>query len=554
MSFSDYLKDRELSQVDWESFFIHYEFSPSQKQAASAKYRQLITELADGNTEIDKMFHSQFNNDKDKRDKFWRDMEEEENKLDHYHKIKKATQDQCQAAAADIVHDVQEIARRNSRKSPYRLRPTTVAGTKRSREEGQSSAQTTTASSSTSNSDQNIAAGKNSPSKKAKSLTFALLEEELESQGTQSDSDYIGSNPPSARSSLNSIDMGFMNHLVGPGTTSSRLETSAHLMIGDTNVSEILMDARRSVVKRQSEVRTVSELLVLNFIFDAKFVQEHLSPEVFSAIPPVPVPTPEQEEKLTLFDCSTYASSHSYKQTKQYVRALHSETLIGEILRSYTSRPNLWKDNPEPSAISPPLPSNEDTYIQDAVRHIIIGVFGDLDCNDHWTRDPLPTPIGFEEQYYPDYCADKFGLAFAALEVKKPEEDDLQLLERDRHKLPCMLKLMLDRLLEAGVKDPVVIGFLVAESRCNIFFMSLEHEALYMLKSVGSFELPRNNLQLGLLNPALGCLHAAQESATNTLAAIQNLTKAGDTTKAWRRPSYYIQGIKVPAPLPETPV
>ena len=36
--------------------------------------------------------------------------------------------------------------------------------------------------------------------------------------------------------------------------------------------------------------------------------------------------------------------------------------------------------------------------------------------------------------------------------------------------------------------------------------MSLNHEALYIVKAVGVFELPQNNLQLGLLCPALGPL------------------------------------------------
>ncbi|KAI7823333.1 hypothetical protein BC939DRAFT_503265 [Gamsiella multidivaricata] len=39
----------------------------------------------------------------------------------------------------------------------------------------------------------------------------------------KSGSDYIGSNPSSARSSLNSIDFKYIDRLAGPGTTSSRL-------------------------------------------------------------------------------------------------------------------------------------------------------------------------------------------------------------------------------------------------------------------------------------------------------------------------------------------
>ncbi|KAF9091971.1 hypothetical protein BGX27_001924 [Mortierella sp. AM989] len=277
-------------------------------------------------------------------------------------------------------------------------------------------------------------------------LTQLLLEEEFPSQSDDGDSDYIGPacpehpkshstrssrpecpEPRSTRSSLNTVDIRFMNHLVGPGTTSSRLTTSARLTINHTDVSVVLMNARTETIKHQSEVTDVSDLL---------------------------------------------------------------------------------------------------------------------------TRDLLPTPIGYEERYFPDFYAEKFGLPFFVVEVKKPEVEDAEVLSGDKRKLPCMMKLMLNQLLEAGVNDPVVVGLLVAECRYDIFLMTLEYEALYLLKFVGSFEAPTNNLQLGLLNPAIGPLHVAQEMVVKTLAAIKGHMKTGDTTREWRRRSYYVRGIKVPAALP----
>ncbi|KAI8594555.1 hypothetical protein EDD21DRAFT_421582 [Dissophora ornata] len=52
--------------------------------------------------------------------------------------------------------------------------------------------------------------------------------------------------------------------------------------------------------------------------------------------------------------------------------------------------------------------------------------------------------------------------------------------------------------------------------------MTVEYEAIYRYKSVGVFGLPRDNLQLGLLLPALGPLTVAQETAAKTLNAIEN--------------------------------
>ncbi|KAF9111268.1 hypothetical protein BGX27_005160 [Mortierella sp. AM989] len=80
--------------------------------------------------------------------------------------------------------------------------------------------------------------------------------------------------------------------------------------------------------------------------------------------------------------------------------------------------------------------------------------------SDHWGRDPLPTPNGFEEEYNPDFFAEYDGFLIFLVEIKKPGASDSE-LEGDRRKLPCMQKLMLDRMLTAGVADPTVVGFLV---------------------------------------------------------------------------------------------
>ncbi|KAF9148160.1 hypothetical protein BGX20_006431, partial [Mortierella sp. AD010] len=68
------------------------------------------------NEVIKKTLLQQFSEDKSKMNNYWNELEEKENNvpiLVHYKKIKKATQDQCQEAVADIVEDVRDIARRN---------------------------------------------------------------------------------------------------------------------------------------------------------------------------------------------------------------------------------------------------------------------------------------------------------------------------------------------------------------------------------------------------------------------------------------------------------
>ncbi|KAF9582878.1 hypothetical protein BGW38_010633 [Lunasporangiospora selenospora] len=82
-----------------------------------------------------------------------------------------------------------------------------------------------------------------------------------EAFSSEGGSDYVGSNPSSARSSLNSIDFKFVYHLVGQGTTSSRLKTSSQLVVGETNVLEVVMNVRRDILRKQSEISVTSDLL-----------------------------------------------------------------------------------------------------------------------------------------------------------------------------------------------------------------------------------------------------------------------------------------------------
>ncbi|KAI7818936.1 hypothetical protein BC939DRAFT_506156 [Gamsiella multidivaricata] len=308
------------------------------------------------------------------------------------------------------------------------------------------------------------------------------------------------------------------DHLVGPGTTSSRLKTPARLRIQDVDVSQVLLDAGRQVIANQCNINNISDLLALNFIFDTKYIRKHLASEVFTKIPRVPTPIPANNEIQVLSECSIFAATHSFLETKQFFRNhIQAGTVIEEVLKAYTTRPTLWRDLSLQSSAELTPPRNGDTSTDAVVESIIIGVFGGLDAADHWRRYSIPTPQGFEEKYIPDYYAEKVGLPFIVVET-----------------------------FAAGVPEPVVVGLLICA-------MTLKYEAIYMYETLGEFELPRNNLQLGLLLPALSPLIAIQRVAKTTLEAINNRVIDHDPTARWRRPSYYIRGIKIPAPPPLPP-
>ncbi|KAF9439287.1 hypothetical protein BGZ76_006016 [Entomortierella beljakovae] len=372
--------------------------------------------------------------------------------------------------------------------------------------------------------------------------TVKFVDEDLGSHSSKGDEDFVGSDQSSSpRSSLNISDFRYVNHLVGPGTTSSHLRTSSRFKVGQMDISEIIMNARREIVKNQSRIEkeNTSDLLSLNFIFDSEFVKKNLPANIFAMMTSVKIPVPERKEVEMLSDCAVFAATHSFSETKKYIRNFSdSKTMISDILEAYTSRPSLWHDTPPERSDQQSLTRNEDTYIADIVRNIVCGVFSDLDIIDHWGRDPLPKPTGFEETYYPDYFGESAGFPFIVVEVKKPGVSQ-DVLEGDKRKLPSMMKLMLDRLHSAYIQNPVVLGFLIGgrlnidgggtrikilgfvihkshtdsillDSRCSVVQLTLDYEAIYQYKRLGQFELPRNNFQLGLLLPALGPLLAAK--------------------------------------------
>ncbi|KAG0292909.1 hypothetical protein BGZ97_005476 [Linnemannia gamsii] len=354
----------------------------------------------------------------------------------------------------------------------------------------------------------------------------------------------------STQSSLNSIEFTHFNRLVGCGTTSCQLLTDARIIVNGIDVSQILMEVRRGVLRRQSEVREVDELLTLNFIFQPSLMKRHLSPRTWrdlSNITLESVPTPDI---VAIADIATFAAQNTYQATRTFIddRKLNSQGLAGRLLSIYTSRPALWQTPDSFPSASQLLGLNEDSYTETAVKGIIYSVMGDLEVVDHWSRDPFPTPRLFDEEYYPDYFAELDGFPLMVAEVKKPGVVSQEAMRDDQRKVPSLLKLAIGRMLEAGVVDPTAVGIIVQDSRCTVSLLKLEKEAIYVHRPVGVFQIPTSNIQLGLLLAALGPLATAKVAVKKTFDAVESRS-GEDSSKAWRRPSYHLKGIRIPVPV-----
>ncbi|KAF9404928.1 hypothetical protein BGZ76_006751, partial [Entomortierella beljakovae] len=101
-----------------------------------------------------------------------------------------------------------------------------------------------------------------------------------------------------------------------------------------------------------------------------------------------------------------------------------------------------------------------DSYIKRSVTPMIDAVFGTLSMVQHWQRDPLPVPNGYEEVLQPDFFGEIDDLCFVVMEVKKPNVTPDVILN-DGRKLPSMMKIALNMLIHANVQNATVLGFLV---------------------------------------------------------------------------------------------
>ncbi|KAF9155235.1 hypothetical protein DFQ26_009789 [Actinomortierella ambigua] len=286
----------------------------------------------------------------------------------------------------------------------------------------------------------------------------------------------------------------------GPGESSSTLRGDA-LWIRGVNVSSRLMRARSTNMSRQSTLSEVHDLLA--FIEDC-FPDDEES-EIVALLLKADVPeVPEQV--ISLFaEWALAAASQEYVDFQRMLRgsSLVLEGLAGDLLRMYTSTTALWPNRTQ-------LPFGEDSYIKRSVMPMIDAVFGSLGTVERW-RHQLPVPDGYEEVLQPNFYAEVDQLCFAIMEVRKPNAPKAD-IEDGAHKLPCMMKIALNMLIHQDVQDPTVLGFQVSENTCEVFSMSLKHEAIYIPKSLGRFRIPQDQLDIPGLLLALRPLTAAKES------------------------------------------
>ncbi|KAI1288057.1 hypothetical protein EDD11_010094, partial [Mortierella claussenii] len=266
--------------------------------------------------------------------------------------------------------------------------------------------------------------------------------------------------------------------------------------VPDDNLNEVLNDNSDQVqVQDEENQQQVQQQRKESQVFLASgphlpsaFIEQcfdDLKGDIVDQLVKVDVPQVPRQEFDLIMKFGLAAASQEYSGFKELLRRSSTEPsgLAVDILCTYAATNALWQSPTR-------LARNEDSYIKRQ-------------------RDPLPVPNGYEEVLPPDFFGEIDDLCFVIMEVKKPNVtlDDIQ---DDTRKLPSMMKIALNMLIHASVRNATVLSFLVNENICEVFSMNLEHEAIYIPKSLGRFKLPQVELDIASLLLALSPLTAAK--------------------------------------------
>ncbi|KAF9579563.1 hypothetical protein BGW38_004130 [Lunasporangiospora selenospora] len=340
------------------------------------------------------------------------------------------------------------------------------------------------------------------------------------------DDDFLGS-PFDSRSescSESSLDLTgeipvpiAVDHLVGPGTLSSQISSNSedHLISHGCNISYILMRHRRSKVTKSQIIK--DDLLLVNFVFTTKQVQDLIPTTVADEVfpPHVPIP-PDPLERDFVNDLSTKASISSFKELSSWLQQqpMIEESVVRRAASAFLSDAGLWS---EMNWFVKGNGNNEDSFIDNLVKPLCGATFGALEGSSfRWTRDPHRSGKVNDldaRLLQPDYQVSLGRYSFVLGEFKTPTAT-LQDMDNDFTKLVYMGKKSVDGLFSKEIPCPVVLihgrGMSV-----SVYRLELRAEAIYHLQLIGTFRLLSGPYDFPLLL-GLAPLIAAQRDRPTT--------------------------------------
>ncbi|KAG0019071.1 hypothetical protein BGZ82_000266 [Podila clonocystis] len=349
--------------------------------------------------------------------------------------------------------------------------------------------------------------------------------------------------------------------IVGLGEPSSRLHHS-HWTIRDEDLSKSLMESRTIMMKNHETLQRPEEILQLNFIFTRDVILELTKRDVHGEFPAAlckPIRCPRI--LVCISEVSLKACCESHTNTKKEWRRLERDHLdqcdeeysaLAELVRSQLEHLLLGADlwSPLQYTARTTNKGNEDSFFCNIVKPLLHATFGEYEgIKIRGKGDRLScNPALDKELLFPDYsvtidCYDKMrGEHYLVLcETKPPGASQM-----DYIKLPNMMKLSLDRQIKQGYSEAMVIGILVQGWKVLVFYMCLEHEAIYEIKSIGHFDLIMDRMQLCKLINICPVLLEAKCIMEASMKHLQQRPSSKTSYKAQlTRPSYDIEPMYI---------
>ncbi|KAF9355610.1 hypothetical protein BGX26_006335 [Mortierella sp. AD094] len=337
--------------------------------------------------------------------------------------------------------------------------------------------------------------------------------------------------------------------IVGPGDSSSDLKTKSLWIADGVNISQLLADRRTQAMLALEKAVEPDILALRNFIYTPGIVREILSIEQWASAAArwylryQHKVAPDDVTDVVKFSLGLQPR-RTFQEAVIVARTLDVSQPLSNIIINYLRTSVLW-DQDSFSPTSEAKPGNGDSFINDFVKPVIDGIFGDLShCTSHWTQDEIQCGEGYnnEEKLYPIFFLAMRNYTVAVMEVKSPFGPKKGHQDGKR-KLFDEMKLSVDGLLRHGM-DASVVGLLVTGMRVDMFAMTLDYEACYLVVDLGSFDLIGSRFQFSNLLIAAQPLLTARDIVMETMGKLGRVD--GEPIKSeWVRGTYYTKPIKL---------
>ncbi|ORZ15487.1 hypothetical protein BCR41DRAFT_386614, partial [Lobosporangium transversale] len=265
-----------------------------------------------------------------------------------------------------------------------------------------------------------------------------------------------------------------------------------------------LMQIRKTVLDTPNEQKLgYSEFLAASFIFCKELVSSSLPPQVTEALYSIPIKEQMTEGDVRFIrDCASEAKKQDYEVYLDNFSAEKEgiKRCLFKVLQKWAEQPNFWTGIQELG--------NEATCTNSVIVPMIDGILSGFLFN-RLDDKKLVLPKYCQNELRPDVAWSKGGIPFMIAEVKYLYLDNEALI-KDRRKLFWMMKLLVDLHIFNRTERPQVIGLLVQNNSIEFFVMSLDHEALYIPRSMGIFTVPQSDEEFATLEQSFNALLAVR--------------------------------------------